>query len=452
MAAGSPRATARLVEGPIGATLRRMTVPMVLGILAVVTFSLVDTFFVSLLGTAPLAAVGFTFPVTLGLTHLAMGLAVGTSAIVGRTLGAEEPQRAQRQVADSLLLAAVVIAGLAAFTWAGAETLFALLGAGPRLQPLIAAYMGPWLLGVPLLVLTMVGNAALRASGDTRTPSLIMAIGGGINAALDPLLIFGWGPVPGFGLQGAALASVAAWVVVFGVNQERLRRHRLVAWAWSGWRTLLASWRAHLRISVPAAGSNVMPPLANGVLTALVAQHGATAVAGFGVGIRIEAFALVVALAFAGALAPFVSQNFGAGRMDRVRAAYRKGVGFLLGWELAMYALLALPAPWLAALFTEDPAVAAALVLFLWIRPAAYGLQAALIASSATLNALHKPYHAFSLGLLRLFVFYLPPAYAGGLLWGVPGIYAGATLGSLALGGVAVAWLLRRVLRAGPEA
>ena len=337
MAASTDKQQARLVEGPIGPTLRRMTAPMVLGILAVVAFSLVDTFFVSLLGTAPLAAVGFTFPVTLGLTHLAMGLAVGTSAIVGRTLGAEAPDRARRQVAESLMLAAVVIVGLAGLTWATAEPLFALLGAAPDLHPLIQAYMGPWLLGVPLLVLTMVGNAALRASGDTKTPSLIMATGGLINAALDPLLIFGWGPVPGFGLRGAALASVAAWVAVLAVNQYVLsRRHDLVDWGWSGWSALLASWRGHLRISVPAAGSNVMPPLANGVLTALVAQHGATAVAGFGVGIRIEAFALVVALAFAGALAPFVSQNFGAGRMDRVRAAYRKGVGFLLAWELAV--------------------------------------------------------------------------------------------------------------------
>lgn len=438
---------ARLVEGPIGPTLRRMTVPMVLGIAAVVTFTLVDTFFIGLLGTAPLAAVGFTFPVTLAVTHLAMGLAVGTSAIVGRTLGAGDTEQARRQVADSLLLALAAMVALAALAAAVMDPLFGLLGAEADLRPLIRAYMAPWLMGVPLLVLTMVGNSALRASGDTLTPSLIMAGGGLINGGLDPLLIFGWGPVPALGLQGAALASVASWVVVIAVNQYLLaRRHRLVTWYRPHLRELLVSWRAHLRISLPAAGSNVMPAIANGVLTALVAQHGAAAVAGFGVGIRIEAFALVVALAFAGALAPFVSQNFGAGRMDRVTAAYRGGVGFLVAWELAIYALLALPAPWIAALFTDDPAVAAALVLFLWIRPAGYGFQAALIASSATLNALHRPYHALALGLLRLFVFYLPPAYAGGLIAGVPGIYAGATVGTLALGAVAVTWLLRRIL------
>jgi len=437
----------RLVEGPVGPTLRRMTVPMVLGIAAVVTFTLVDTFFIGLLGTEPLAAVGFTFPLTLALTQLAMGLAVGTSAIVGRTLGAGDTDRGRRQVADSLLLALIVMIGLAGLAGALMDPLFDLLGAEPGLRPLIRAYMVPWLIGVPLLVVTMVGNSALRASGDTLTPSVIMALGGLINGLLDPLLIFGWGPVPGSGLQGAALASVASWVVVLAVNQYWLtRRQGLVTWYRPGVKELLASWRAHLRISLPAAGSNVMPPLANGALTALVAQHGAAAVAGFGVGIRIEAFALVVALAFAGALAPFVSQNFGAGRMDRVTAAYRGGVGFLLSWELGVYALLALPAPWIAGLFTDDPAVATALVLFLWIRPAGYGFQAALIASSATLNALHRPYHALVLGLLRLFVFYLPPAYVGGVIAGVPGIYAGATVGTLALGTVAVAWLLRRVL------
>ncbi|MFB6260022.1 MAG: MATE family efflux transporter, partial [Thiohalorhabdaceae bacterium] len=222
---------------------------------------------------------------------------------MGRTLGAGDTDRGRRQVADSLLLALIVMTGLAGLAGALMAPLFDLLGAEPGLRPLIRAYMVPWLIGVPLLVVTMVGNSALRASGDTLTPSVIMALGGLINGLLDPLLIFGWGPVPGSGLQGAALASLASWIVVLAVNQYWLtHRPVLVTWYRPGVKELLASWRAHLRISLPAAGSNVMPPLANGALTALVAQHGAAAVAGFGVGIRIEAFALVVALAFAGAL------------------------------------------------------------------------------------------------------------------------------------------------------
>ena len=441
--------TAQLVEGPIGPTLRRMTIPMVLGILAMVLFTLVDTFFISLLGTEPLAALGFTFPVTLVTTHLAMGLSVGTSAIVGRTLGADDAALARRQVTESLLLALVVVGLLAAGGLLVMRPLFGLLGAGADLMPLIRAYMVPWLLGVPLLVLTMVGNSALRASGDTKTPAILMSGAGVLNAALDPLLIFGPGPFPALGLQGAALASVISWVAALGASQYVLGvRQKLVEAAWPGLRPLLAAWRGHLRLSAPAAGSNVMPPLANGVLTALVARHGAEAVAGFGVGTRIEALALVVALALSGSLSPFISQNFGAGRMDRVREAYRLSARFLVLWELGIWVLLALAAPLLTAVFTDDPAVAAALALFLWIRPAGYGLQAVLVISSASLNALHRPFHAAGLGLIRLFVFYVPPAYAGGLLYGVPGIFAGATLGNIVLGILAVRWMLSRALPA----
>ncbi len=443
MSAATRTRTARLVEGPIGATLRRMTIPMVLGIVAMVLFTLVDTFFVSLLGTDPLAALGFTFPVTLVTSHLAMGLGVGTSAIVGRTLGADDAPRARRQVTDSLLLALVVVGLLAAAGLLTMNPLFDLLGAKPGMLPLIRAYLVPWLLGVPLLVLTMVGNSALRASGDTKTPAMLMAGAGILNAGLDPLLIFGPGPFPALGLQGAAVASVVSWGLALAASQYLLNAwHQLMEPSWPGLRPLLGAWASHLRISAPAAGSNVMPPLANGVLTALVARHGAEAVAGFGVGTRLEALALVVALALSGSLSPFISQNFGANRMDRVREAYRLSARFLVLWELGIYALLALAAPLLASVFTDDPAVAAALTLFLWIRPAGYGLQAVLVISSATLNALHRPLHAAGLGLVRLFVFYVPPAYAGGLLYGVPGIFAGATLGNILLGILAVRWML----------
>lgn len=452
MVATPRQRTARLVEGPIGPTLRRMTIPMVLGILAMVAFTLVDTFFISILGTDPLAALGFTFPVTLVLSHLAMGLGVGTSAIVGRTLGSDDTDRARSQVAESLLLALTLVTLLSVAGLLGLDLLFGLLGAKAEMLPLIRAYMVPWLLGVPLLVMTMVGNSALRASGDTKSPSMLMAGAGLFNGLLDPLLIFGPGPFPGLGLRGAALASVISWVLALVASQYLLGiRNRLVDFSWPGIRPLLSGWVAHLRISAPAAGSNVMPPLANGVLTALVARHGPEAVAGFGVGTRIEAFALVLALALSGSLSPFISQNLGAGRLDRVREAYRLSTRFLILWELGIYALLALAAPWIAAIFTENPVVAGTLMVFLWIRPAGYGLQGVLVITSASLNALHRPLPAAGLAATRLFIFYVPPAYLGGLLYGVPGIFAGATLGNIALGIATLRWMLGPGLaRGGP--
>ena len=190
-----------------------MTLPMIVGMVVLMTFGLVDTFFIGMLGTQELAAISFTFPVTFTVISLNIGLGIGTSAIIAKLLGQKKYQQAKETATGALMLTMVLAIVLAIIGVYTIEPIFRLMGAEEPLLVLIKEYMLVWYAAGVFLAMPMVGNSVLRASGDTKTPSLVMALGGLINVVLDPLLIFGWGPVPAFGIQGAAISTLVAWAV-----------------------------------------------------------------------------------------------------------------------------------------------------------------------------------------------------------------------------------------------
>ena len=215
---------AMLVEGAVGKMLFRMAVPMVFGMLGIVVFNLADTFFVAQLGTPELAALSFTFPVVLVVGSIAMGLGVGVSAVISRAIGKGDHNRVQRLTTDSLVLALLIVVVAVILGIFTINPLFTQLGATPEIIALIRQYMTIWYLGAVFVIVPMVGNNAIRATGDTKTPGMIMVVAAAINIVLDPLLIFGLGPFPMLGLKGAAIATVIArattlivalWVLIY---------------------------------------------------------------------------------------------------------------------------------------------------------------------------------------------------------------------------------------------
>ncbi|MDX1353660.1 MAG: MATE family efflux transporter, partial [Thiomicrorhabdus sp.] len=191
-----------LLNSPILPTLKKMTIPMIFGMITLMMFNLVDTFFISLLGTEPLAAVSFTFPVTFTVISLAIGLGIGTSAVIAKALGSDKLDEARFDASIALLISVVLVFCLSVVGYVFITPIFELLGAGQQVLPLIHDYMSVWFLGSVFLITPMVGNSVLRARGDTKTPSLVMGGAGLINAVLDPILIFGLGPMPALGIQG----------------------------------------------------------------------------------------------------------------------------------------------------------------------------------------------------------------------------------------------------------
>ncbi|WP_417347135.1 MATE family efflux transporter [Ferrimonas sp.] len=400
---------------------------MLIAMSMLMSFNFVDAYFVSMLGTEQLAAFSFTFPVTFTVISLVIGLGVGTSATVANTLGRGDTLLAKHQGGVAVVLSGVLVLILCLLVWLLHDPIFLLIGATPEALPVISEFMNVWLLGGIFVAFPMVGNAVMRANGNTRLPSLVMALSAAINVALDPLLIFGLGPFPEMGLQGAALATVIGYAVSSAFILYMLfGKMKAIAWKVS-WSCRIKAAKTILHIALPASGSNMLTPIAMAGMTAIIAQYGQEAVAAFGVGGRLESLVTMVILTLSMTLPPFISQNFAAGRHDRVRAAYEGTIKFVLLFQGALYLLLFLMADRIGGAFGQDAEVASIIALLVVILPLAYGAQGVVILSNSSLNALHRPMGALGLNMIRLFAMYLPLAFIGGKIAGLPGVFIGAT-------------------------
>lgn len=438
-----PHTARAILVAPIGKTLWQMTWPMIFGVATLISFNVVDTFFISLLGTEELAAISFTFPVTFTVISLSIGLGIGTSAVIARLLGQGKIKQARHAASSALYLAGLMVALLALLGWLFATPIFRMLGASDAMMPMIMSYMNIWFVGAVLLVMPMIGNSILRASGDTKTPSFIMALGGLLNAVFDPILIFGLGPIPALGIQGAAIASVLSWVIGFVlIIYWLVVKKKLIDPIPPSVKVFVGSSRRLLKIGLPAAGANMLTPLSLAIITAMVASYGAAAVAGFGAGARLESLASVVILALSMSLPPFISQNFGAGHMDRVRSAYRTALVAVLAIQALIYILLVLCLPLIQYAFAREEAVAQVLAWFVWLMPLGYGVQGWVILTNSAMNALHMPIRALNLSVVRLFCLFVPLSYLGSQLGGLPGLFAGGVLANVITAIISYRWFM----------
>ena len=430
-----------ILEGPVVPVLARLTLPMTVGIASASFSGAIDAYFIGRLGSLELSAYGFSFPVSLALNSLMMGLGVGTASVVSRTVGEGRAERVREVTTHAFWIGLFLALALAGLGWLALSPLFRLLGATPEVLPLIRLYLKVWFAGLPLILLPVIGNNAVRATGDTRTPSLALLLAAGLNALLDPLLIFGWGIIPRLELAGAALASVLSQGLTLVLLLAVLvRRDGMLEAVRPRLDALLAAGRRIGAVAIPAAMTRVVFPLSMLLITGLVATHGRDAVAGLAVAARIETLVMIVILALSASLVPFVGQNWGAGRPDRARRGLRASLAFSLLWGLiASFALLVL-APRVARLFSPDPEIVATAADYLRIVAWSLGLQGASTLVSAAFNAAGRALYATAITLVRMFALYVPLAYLGSHLWGLTGIFIGACAANALVGLGALGW------------
>lgn len=440
------KARAKLTEGNPVKTILALTGPMMVGMIGMVIFNLVDTWYVGRLGTTALAAMSFTLPVVMLQGSIAMGLGVGASAVIARAIGAGDRGRVKRLTTDSLFLSLVIVVALVVLGLLTIDPLFRLLGAEGELLELVGEYMRIWYVGVAFVVIPMIGNNAIRAAGNTAIPSGIMLVAIVVNIILDPLLIFGIGPFPRMELAGAALATVIARSITLVVSLLVLRfRFDMLTGKIPTWRELRTSWGQVLFIGLPAAITQTVIPFSMGVITRMVAGFGAAAVAALGIATRVEMFVLAPLMALGSVLVPFTGQNLGAGRPDRVKMGLRFGYQFSLILGAGAFIVLLVAGRAIGGVFNAEPEVVRVVGLYLAIVSAGYGLQGVLTVSTNAFSALGKPYRSAALNLLRMFGLYIPLALLGSRLFGLPGIFAGAPISAAAAGLLGGWWAMRTV-------
>jgi putative MATE family efflux protein len=436
-----------LTQGNIRQILIQLTLPMIFGILSIIAFNLADTYFVGKIGTLPMAALTFTFPVVTVINSINLGIGIGTSAVVSRAVGTQDADRVKRLSTDSLTLGiifsviAVIIGELTIYP------LFTALGAGETVMPYIVNYMRIWYAGVPFIVIPMIGNNAIRALGDTKTPSIVMFCSAITNIILDPLLIFGFGPIPAMGVQGAAIATVFSRGLTFLFAMYVLAiREKVVSLKGATMAKILDSWKTIIYIGVPNAIARMIVPVGAGIITGLISGFGYEAVAGFGIATRLEFLALAVVGSLASVIPVFVGQNYGAGAFERIKEGLKMSQRFALIYGALIFSLLYVFARPIATIFTKEVAVIEVVVTYMRIAPIGYAFMGSLQILTSGFNAMHKPIHSALINLIQMMGIYVPLAMVGARYMGITGIFVAMAFSYLVMSTPSYQ-LLKRVVR-----
>lgn len=431
-----------LVEGPVGAALRKMAVPMAFGMIFMIAVNLIDTFWVAKLGTRYVAAMTFTFPVVGLIINLALGVMIGTSTAVARIIGSGDHEGAQTLTRHALVLSILMVVAFSVLGVLTQDWIFRLLGAEGEILELTKTYMTIWYLGVVFLMVPLVMNGVLRARGDARTPMVVMMLAAIVNAILDPVFIFGWGPVPAMGFEGAAIATLLSRIVgMIYVFSVILRRKDLLRWTPTPFDGFQASVRKILSVGVPAAITNALGPLAVALITGMVATYGPEALAAYGIGVRLDAIVMMVPMALGGALSPFVGQNWGAHLLLRVSEGIRVSLTFGLLWGLGGCLAIMVAAPQIGRIFTADTRVLDDLMIYFQVIPVGYAFLAVSSVASSAFNAVDRATQSTWLSLLRSLIIAVPAAYLGGMLGGLKGVLIGLVLASVIAAFLGARWL-----------
>ncbi len=432
---------AKFLEGSLFRHITVMSLTASVGLMAVFVVDFVDMIFISMLGKAELAAaVGYAGAILFFTTSFGIGMAIAAGALVARALGAGDDVKARQQSSHAMIYA-IVFASLFAFlVWLNLATLAVLMGAKGETLDLAVGYLSIIVPSLPLLMVGMIGGAILRAHGDARRAMMATVWGGLVNAVLDPILIFGLD----WELSGAAWASVAARATIGITALIPIYRHYggLEKPEFSGLKDDL---RPVLVIAVPAILTQLATPIGQAYVTRAMAAYGEGAVAGMAIVARITPVAFGVIFALSGAIGPVIGQNYGAGKHDRVRGAFRDGVIFTAAVVVLISALLFLLRGPIAALFDATGLTLTLVYLFCGPLALMFFFNGLIFVGNSAFNNLGHPFYSTWINWGRHTLGTIPPVILFAAWFGAPGVLIGQALGGV-LFGLLAWWMALRVM------
>jgi len=313
-----------MVSGSIDRAILHLGAPAAMAALLQAGFLVVDTFWLGRVGPVALAAAS-TAGFTMWLAQtLGEGAAAGSGSVLARAIGAEDSEGAVRSAAAGQTLgvwgsAIVSVVGLLV-----SHATFAFMGTDAMVTAEGLKYMWVIFAGIPLYFLFVWLSAAFRAVGDAQTPLRLLAVAAAVNLVVDPILIFGVGPLPALGVAGAALATVASWLVASARGWFLLGRLGIRPRVFAFLRPPLEeTWRA-LKVGLPLALEGALFSLIYILLTRVITDFGTPSVAALGIGHKLEVLNYFVCAGIGAAATTLVGQNLGAGERRRaVRSAWR---------------------------------------------------------------------------------------------------------------------------------
>jgi len=433
--------TRRILEAPVAPTLLRLAAPNVLVMVLQAVVTTMDAVFVGWLGASALAGVSLVYPlVMLMQTMSGGGMGGGVASAVARALGAGRPKQAQALAAHAVLIALGMASIFTVSMLLGGPAIYrAMGGQGPALEAALT-YSQVIFGGAIVFWLLNTLSSIVRGSGTMILPAVVTSVSALLYLALAPALVMGWGPFPRLGIAGTATANL----VGFGLASLVLIGYLASPWStvrlsFRGLQVRWASFWEILRVGAPGSLNTIMTNLTVVLVTGLVGPFGTLALAGYGMGARLEYLQIPLVFGIGSALVAMVGANVGAGHIARAERIAWTGAGIAAGVTAAIGLLAAaFPRLWLG-LFTADPqaqAVGATYLLIVGPFYGFFGLGLSLYFASQGAGRLGWPLMA---GFVRLVVAVLGGWLAGhGLGWGLPGLFA-AMSAALVVFGVTMA-------------
>jgi putative MATE family efflux protein len=438
------------VTRPIPGALFRLALPVLFSFLLRLAYQWVDALWVRPLGVEATAAVTTSVFVMWSVYSLNDIFAIGVMAYTSQLLGAGDRQRAGVAAYKGLRASAAMgLIGTAAGLLA-ARQVYGLLDPAPRMAALGGSYLGIVLAGSPMIMTALTCEHIMRASGDTRTPLLLDLGAVAFNAALDPLLIYGWGPIRGMGVAGSAVATVCAQTLLLaGYLTLAARGHRAFPLA-----RRAEGAPVHIggmaRVGVPAALIGLLFSAVYVAFARSASRFGAAGLAIVGVANRIEALQFASSVAIGTAAAALVGQNLGAGQPDRAERVIRTGLRWNLWISSTLTIVLMVWPNFFLTLFTRDPEVHRLGVPYLRILSACLVLNGMeIVTAEAVMGSGHTIVLSWiftSFSLLRIPLAFLAPGWGHS---GVLGIAWVITLTCMVRALLIVGWASRGTWKRG---
>ncbi|MEZ4697583.1 MAG: MATE family efflux transporter [Rhodothermales bacterium] len=432
--------------GPLSRAVVILAIPMVLEMLMQSVFELADIYFVGRLGPDALAAAGLTASVIVLVFAIAIGLSMGIAATVSRRIGEKNPEEAAEASYQAILLAIVVSIPVAIVGIVFAREALLFMGATEHVADIGRGYFALTFGANIVVVLLFMLNAIFRGAGDAAFALRALFIANTLNIVLDPILIFGLGPIPALGLFGAGVATVIGRAVGIAVQLHLLTSGRgNLTLRLKSYRPQAERLKRLIRISLPAVAQFFVGTASWMLIMRLVSQFGTNATAGYTVAIRVIVFALLPSWGMGNAAAALVGQCLGADKPDRAEKAVWMTSLANTAFLTVCGILLFFFAPEAVRLFTNDPAAVDIGALCLRTIAFSYPFYGFGMVVVQAFNGAGDTSTPTAINLIAFWIVQIPLGYVLSLPldFGPKGVFIAIAIAQSLLAIIAVAWFRR---------
>lgn len=428
----------------LGVSLLYLSLPIVAINLLRMAYNMADTFWLAKLSKEAIAAVTFSFPVVFMMISMGIGVSIAGSIMVANFKGKGRTEMVEYTASQTLVFSFIVASLMGLLTFFNLEKILSLLGASGKVLPLSLGYLRIISIGIFSLFGFSVFISLMRGYGDTITPMFVMLGSVVLNVIIDPILIFGYGPIPAMGIEGAAVATVISRGLAMITGVLILFSGR------KGIRTRLNYMLPDFKflkdmfsVALPASVEVMAESICLNAMIAIVGQFSNSVVAGYGIGSKIYSLVFLPAMAASRGISTLTGQNLGADKNWRVREANYMAARFIFLLLTVVGVVVFFGAEYFIKVFNSNPEVISTGSQFLRYIAVSFGFTGIWASFNGGFRGSGKTFMAAGVTFIAMAVVRVPVAFFASNLLGVKGIWFGFIISNF-VGGLMAFYLFRK--------